>query len=187
MTRLQKSYAVYLGAFLVAAAFVAPWAVHSLQQSRSLLVQQQEMTPQVAPPPVPVNQAEVRQAALHRAEASKAAAEQAARIQKSLKVLAVHPRRADEPPPPEPAHWNVPPGSPQLSPLEGWVDKPKKTQPGRVHTNLMWRWASNAKVRPLGRRPCLKLQHFPAQRIQLSYGWVNVHARTIPVACGAKE
>lgn len=142
-----------------------------------------EAVPVAVPDPAAV--AAARAQSLERAEAAKLAREQAARIKAELDKLA-YPKPMPPPAAPKarPAYSFAAPG-PELMPLEGWVDQPNKDRPGRIHTNLMIRHVTpSVRPRVAPRAPCLVMVAKPAERIERSYGWLEVPARTIPVPCG---
>jgi hypothetical protein len=187
MTGLQRFALASLVIGLIAAAFVVPWSLKSINQKREQLELVAEQTAPVAvptPDPQVVVARQLEQ--VRRAAAAKAAAEQSARIQAALAEVAIPQPAppAPTPEPPKPAYSFAAPG-PDLIPLEGWVDQPNKDRPGRVHTNLMIRHVPVRVVtRTPSRPPCLVLVTRPAERIERPYGYVDVPERTIPVPCG---
>lgn len=173
MARLSRLAVTSLVVGLVAAAFVLPWALSNINKAAEHLRTQQEL---LAPATVPVSET--------RAVAQKAVQEQAVQTKVEPDKVVVAPVSE----PSQPALSYVPQGSLELVPLEGWIDQPDKSRTGRLHTNLMVRWsATTAKPRVAARAPCLKKMNWPAERIERPYGWIEVPARTILVACSELE
>ncbi len=139
--RLKKESLVSLIAGLALAAFVIPWSFSTISKSNELLRQQQEMLTPLAPSTQGI------------AVDERTLDEQFARAKVAERDpiaihRPVHLARASEPS--RSAYSIVPQGSSELVPLDGWVDQPNKDRPGRLHTNLKWRWANKAKPRPSG-------------------------------------
>jgi hypothetical protein len=185
MTALQKTSLVSLVVGLMLAVLVVPQVLITLRQSTALLKQQQQLQDAQPPAPTPEQTEAARVQAQQYADAQKLVVEQAARIKSELAKLAVPTKKPALKPQPHPAYSFAPPVSEPLLPIEGWNDQPKKDKPGRIHENLMYRLVPQPKAKQAGRAPCLKMVRRPAQRIQLPYGWVDVHERTIPVPCGS--
>jgi hypothetical protein len=188
MTRLQSFSLASLVTGLILAAFIVPWSLKSIERSAKLLTQQQEQIAAAeAPAPVATPDPQAVMARQYEAMQQRSSAEQAARIKAELEKVAIPgPKKPTVAPTPNPAYSIVPQGSPQLIPLEGWVDRPDKKLPGRVRTELMVRNVKpSARPHVAPRAPCLKSVKRPAERIERPYGWLAVPARTILVACGS--
>ena len=189
MTRLQKLSLTSLLIGLVLAAFVVPWSLSKIGHATDTIKQYQQVSAEAAALPAvdPQTLEASRALAQERAQTQKLAAEQAARIKAELEKVAIPgPTKPVVAFTPNPAYSIVPQGSPQLIPLEGWVDQPNKTKPGKVHTNLMLRNVKpSLKTHVEPRAPCLKPVRRPAERVERPYGWLAVPARTILVPCGS--
>jgi hypothetical protein len=181
MTLLQRVSLTTLLVGLIGAVFVVPWSIKNIRNAEQNMKAYQELVAEadrVAPASVP---APDQQADAARRES----AAQAARIKAALDKLAYPEPVAPPPLKRHPAYSFAAPGYPELMPLEGWVDQPDKSKPGRVHTDLMVRHVKpSVRPRVASRAPCLVMVAKPAQRIERSYGWLEVPARTIPVPCG---
>lgn len=90
---------------------------------------------------------------------------------------------AEAPPAPQ---YVVPADAPDLSPMNGWIDQPDRTKPGRMHTNLRVQWANGKTVRKPASYggDCWRTVTRPPERLTISGGTVDILApRRITIPC----
>ncbi|MCC6934653.1 MAG: hypothetical protein IT406_03150 [Candidatus Yanofskybacteria bacterium] len=92
-----------------------------------------------------------------------------------VKAEPASPQIAEVPPPPTP-QFVVPADARELSPMNGWVDQPDKSKPGRLHMNIRAQWANGKSTR----RPasyggdCWKTTTRPPERLTIPGGTVDI-------------
>ena len=187
MTRLFRLSWTSLIVGLVSIAFVGVafgvlWYLLQIKRMGDNIHAQQELlAPQAAPTP------SAEALALANAETQALLDRQMQAAQEAADLKAASPAAAAEKPVPS-AQFIVPKDSPELVPLNGWIDQPDKSKSGRLHTNLMvTRSTKAARPKKPVPVPCTKKVKKPAEHISLPWGWVDIPARTVSVPCDGWE